>query len=199
MDQPQIKKMIQPSQGVHIVLEKKFLKSKHAILIPQTSDGRVLFAVPWKNYVVVGTTDTQIKNASEEPKPLKEEIDFILKNASKYMTIKPKKDDIKSVFAGLRPLAATSDNKSTKEVSRSHKIDISPSGLISVLGGKWTTYRKISEDAIDTAISINKLKKKKCKTKKTKLFGYKKKVDFSDPMHVYGSLKKKVESLGGNR
>ncbi len=197
MDQPQIKKMIQPSQGVHIVLEKKFLKSKHAILIPQTSDGRVLFAVPWKNYVVVGTTDTQIKNASEEPKPLKEEIDFILKNASKYMTIKPKKDDIKSVFAGLRPLAATSDKKSTKEVSRSHKIDISPSGLISVLGGKWTTYRKISEDAIDTAISINKLKKKKCKTKKTKLFGYKKKVDFSDPMHVYGSLKKKVESLGG--
>ena len=197
MDQPQIEKMIQPSQGVHIVLEKKFLKSKHAILIPQTSDGRVLFAVPWKNYVVVGTTDTQIKNASEEPKPLKEEIDFILKNASKYMTIKPKKDDIKSVFAGLRPLAATSDKKSTKEVSRSHKIDISPSGLISVLGGKWTTYRKISEDAIDTAISINKLKKKKCKTKKTKLFGYKKKVDFSDPMHVYGSLKKKVESLGG--
>ena len=197
MDQPQIEKMIQPSQGVHIVLEKKFLKSKHAILIPQTSDGRVLFAVPWKNYVVVGTTDTQIKNASEEPKPLKEEIDFILKNASKYMTIKPNKGDIKSVFAGLRPLAATSDKKSTKEVSRSHKIDISPSGLISVLGGKWTTYRKISEDAIDTAISIKKLKKKKCKTEKTKLFGYKKKVDFSDPMHVYGSLKKKVESLGG--
>ena len=126
----------------------------------------------------------------------KEEIDFILNNASKYMTIKPNKGDIKSVFAGLRPLAATSDKKSTKEVSRSHKIDISPSGLISVLGGKWTTYRKISEDAIDTAISIKKLKKKKCKTEKTKLFGYKKKVDFSDPMHVYGSLKKKVESLG---
>ena len=197
MDQPKIEKMIQPSQGVHIVLEKKFLKSEHAILIPQTSDGRVLFAVPWKNYVVVGTTDTQIKNASEEPKPLKEEIDFILNNASKYMTIKPNKSDIKSVFAGLRPLAATNDKKSTKEVSRSHKIDISPSGLISVLGGKWTTYRKISEDAIDTAISINKLKKKKCKTEKTKLFGYKKKVDFSDPMHVYGSLKKTVKSLGG--
>ena len=197
MDQPKIEKMIQPSQGVHIVLEKKFLKSKHAILIPQTSDGRVLFSVPWKNYVVVGTTDTQIKTAIEEPKPLKEEIDFILKNAGKYMTTKPKRDDIKSVFAGLRPLAATSDKKSTKEVSRSHKIDISPSGLISVLGGKWTTYRKIAEDAIDTAISINKLKKKKCRTEKTKLFGYKKNIDWSDHMHVYGSLKKKVESLGG--
>ncbi|GIS00134.1 MAG: glycerol-3-phosphate dehydrogenase [Flavobacteriales bacterium] len=197
MDQPKIEKMIQPSQGVHIVLEKKFLKSKHAILIPQTSDGRVLFAVPWKNYVVVGTTDTQIKDANDEPKPLKEEIEFILKNAGKYMTIKPKRDDIKSVFAGLRPLAATSDKKSTKEVSRSHKIDISPSGLISVLGGKWTTYRKIAEDAIDAAISINKIKKKKCRTEKTKLFGYKKNIDWSDHMHVYGSLKKKVESLGG--
>ena len=197
MDQPKIEKMIQPSQGVHIVLERRFLKSKHAILIPQTSDGRVLFAVPWKNYVIVGTTDTQVKKASEEPKALKEEVDFILKNAGKYMSVKPKKDDIKSVFAGLRPLAATSNKQSTKEVSRSHKIDISPSGLISVLGGKWTTYRKIAEDAINTAISINKLKKKKCKTERTKLFGFKRNVSWSDPMHVYGSLKKKVESLGG--
>ena len=196
MDQPKIEKMIQPSQGVHIVLNRKFLKGKHAILIPQTSDGRVLFAVPWKNYVVVGTTDTHVKNATEEPKAMKNEIEFILKNAGKYMTIKPKKDDIKSVFAGLRPLAATSDKKSTKEVSRSHKIDISPSGLISVLGGKWTTYRKIAEDAIDSAISINKIKKKKCKTEKIKLFGFKKNVDWSDPMHVYGSLKNKVKSLG---
>ena len=197
MDQPKIEKMIQPSQGVHIVLERRFLKSKHAILIPQTSDGRVLFAVPWKNYVVVGTTDTHIKKASEEPKALNEEIDFILKNAAKYMSVKPKRDDIKSVFAGLRPLAATSNKQSTKEVSRSHKIDISPSGLISVLGGKWTTYRKIAEDALNTAISINKLKKKKCKTERTKLFGFKRNVNWSDPMHVYGSMKKKVESLGG--
>jgi glycerol-3-phosphate dehydrogenase len=197
MDQPDIDKMIQPSQGVHIVLEKKFLKSKHAILIPQTSDGRVLFAVPWKNYVVVGTTDTQVKTASIEPSPLKDEIEFILNNASQYMSVKPKISDIKSVFAGLRPLAATSNKKSTKEVSRSHKIDIAPSGLISVLGGKWTTYRKIAEDAINAAISINKLNKKKCKTQKTKLFGYKKRVEWSDPMHVYGSLKKEVEALGG--
>ena len=197
MDQPKIEKMIQPSQGVHIVLERRFLKSKHAILIPQTSDGRVLFAVPWKNYVVVGTTDTHVKKASEEPKALNEEIDFILKNAGKYMSVKPKRDEIKSVFAGLRPLAATSNKQSTKEVSRSHKIDISPSGLISVLGGKWTTYRKIAEDALNTAISINKLKKKKCKTERTKLFGFKRNVSWSDPMHVYGSMKKKVESLGG--
>ena len=197
MDQPKIEKMIQPSQGVHIVLERRFLKSKHAILIPQTSDGRVLFAVPWKNYVVVGTTDTHVKKASEEPKALNEEIDFILKNAGKYMSVKPKRDDIKSVFAGLRPLAATSNKQSTKEVSRSHKIDISPSGLISVLGGKWTTYRKIAVDALNTAISINKLKKKKCKTERTKLFGFKRNVSWSDPMHVYGSMKKKVESLGG--
>ena len=94
MDQPKSKKLIKPSQGVHIVLEKKFLDSPHAIMIPHTSDGRVLFAVPWKNYVVVGTTDTQITDTLDEPKPLKEEIDFILNNASKYMTIKPSKKDI---------------------------------------------------------------------------------------------------------
>ena len=127
---------------------------------------------------------------------MKDEIEFILNNASQYMSVKPNISDIKSVFAGLRPLAATSNKKSTKEVSRSHKIDIAPSGLISVLGGKWTTYRKIAEDAINAAISINKLKKKKCKTQKTKLFGYKKRVEWSDPMHVYGSLKKEVEALG---
>ena len=112
------------------------------------------------------------------------------------MTIKPKREDITSVFAGLRPLAATSNKKSTKEVSRSHKIDISPSGLISVLGGKWTTYRKIAEDALNTAISIKKLKNRKCKTERKKLYGFKKNVDWSDPMHVYGSMKKKVKSLG---
>ena len=195
MDQPKIEKMIQPSQGVHIVLERKFLKSKHAILIPQTSDGRVLFAVPWKDYVVVGTTDTHVKNASEEPAPLKEEIDFILKNASKYMTIKPKREDITSVFAGLRPLAATSNKQSTKEVSRSHKIDISPSGLISVLGGKWTTYRKIAEDTVDTLQAVGGLPERQCNTKTLPIFGYEPHSDWEDPMHYYGTESKKIKAI----
>ena len=156
-------------------LEKKFLDSQHAIMIPQTTDGRGLFAVPWKNYVVVGTTDTQITDTLYEPKPLKEEINFILNNASKYMTIKPSKKDIKSVFTGLRPLAATSNKKSTKEVSRSHKINISTTGLISILGGKWTTYRKIAEDAVDASISLGGLRKRNCKTKNLRIHGFRKK------------------------
>ena len=199
MDQPKSKKLIKPSQGVHIVLEKKFLDSPHAIMIPHTTDGRVLFAVPWKNYVVVGTTDTQITDTLDEPKPLKEEINFILNNASKYMTIKPAKKDIKSVFTGLRPLAATSNKKSTKEVSRSHKINISTTGLISILGGKWTTYRKIAEDAVDASISLGGLRKRNCKTKNLRIHGFRKKVDWDDPLHVYGSDSRKLKSYGSHK
>ena len=198
MDQPNSKKMIKPSQGVHIVLEKKFLDSPHAIMIPHTTDGRVLFAVPWKNHVVVGTTDTQIKDTLDEPKPLKEEIDFILNNASKYMSIKPFKKDIKSVFAGLRPLASTSNEKSTKEVSRSHKINVSTTGLISILGGKWTTYRKIAEDAVDASIPLGGLRKRKCKTKNLRLHGFKRRVKWDNPFHVYGSKARRLKSYGSS-
>ena len=132
MDYPQKKKMIKPSQGVHIILDKKFLNSHHAILIPHTSDGRVLFAVPWNNYAILGTTDTPLNEIKDEPVPLKEEIKFILKNAQTFMKKKPSFKDIKSVFAGLRPLAAESNQK-TKEISRHHKISVSKSGLLSIL------------------------------------------------------------------
>ena len=139
----------------------------HAIMIPHTSDGRVLFAVPWHNHVVLGTTDTPIDETLEEPKPIEEEIDFILANAGQYMTKKPKRKDVKSVFAGLRPLAANQESDSeTKEISRHHKINVSTSGLISILGGKWTTYRKMAEDAINTASVVAGLKEVKCSTQK---------------------------------
>ena len=149
MDKPEARPMIRPSQGVHVVLEKEFLDGPHAIMIPHTSDGRVLFAVPWHNHVVLGTTDTPIDETLEEPRPKDEEIDFILANAGQYMTKKPKRKDVKSVFAGLRPLAANQgSNTETKEISRHHKVNVSTSGLISLLGGKWTTYRKMAEDAL---------------------------------------------------
>ena len=142
LDTKKRKKTIVPSQGVHIVLDKSFLAGNHAIMVPHTTDGRVLFAVPWNNYVIVGTTDTQIEKCNIEPKPLREEIKFILKNAGSYMKSAPTFKDIKSVFAGLRPLAAPENNeKATKEISRHHKVTVSTSGLISILGGKWTTYR----------------------------------------------------------
>ena len=197
MDQPEAQPMIRPSQGVHLVLERDFLDGPHAIMIPHTSDGRVLFAVPWHNHVVLGTTDTPIDHADEEPKALVEEIEFILRNASQYMTKKPKRKDVKSVFAGLRPLAAEQGNSNqTKEVSRHHKVNVSTSGLISVLGGKWTTYRKMGEDAINTSALVGGLKEQKCKTKKLLLHGYDEEADISDPLHVYGSDRKKIILMG---
>ena len=195
LDQPESPAMIRPSQGVHLVLEKKFLKGPHAIMIPQTSDGRVLFAVPWHQHVVVGTTDTPIDTATAEPIPLEEEIDFILANAAAYMTQKPKRSDVKSVFAGLRPLAAQGDKNETKEVSRHHKVMVSTAGLVSVIGGKWTTYRKMAEDTIDTAIPVGGLPERKCNTERMPIHGYDFNSDWDNPLHVYGSDIEKIIAL----
>ena len=198
LDQPESPAMIRPSQGVHLVLEKKFLKGPHAIMIPQTSDGRVLFAVPWHQHVVVGTTDTPIDTASAEPIALEEEIDFILANAAAYMTQKPKRSDVKSVFAGLRPLAAQGDKNETKEVSRHHKVMVSTAGLVSVIGGKWTTYRKMAEDTIDTAIPVGGLPERKCNTERMPIHGYDFNSDWDNPLHVYGSDIEKIIALNPN-
>jgi glycerol-3-phosphate dehydrogenase len=149
MDNAAAPKSICVSQGVHLVLEKKFYPSSHALMIPQTSDGRVLFAVPWHGKVVLGTTDTPVDKASLEPQALEKEINFILETASAYLTQKPTRSDVLSVFAGLRPLAAPKQGEPTKEISRSHKIIVSTSNLFTILGGKWTTYRKMGEDMVN--------------------------------------------------
>jgi len=156
-------------------------------MVPQTSDGRVLFAVPWNNYVVVGTTDTQMKEALIEPVALEEEIQFILDNAGMYMTTPPTRADIKSVFSGLRPLAAPEDDGSaTKEISRHHKVIVSTSGLVSILGGKWTTYRKMAEDIVNTAQSVGGLPERSCITHSLPVHGYDYNSDWNNPLHVYG-------------
>ena len=155
MDKPDMPKMVVPSQGVHLVLDMKFLQSDYAIMVPKTSDGRVLFAVPWHDKVVVGTTDIQRPVAESEPKPLDEEIDFILSTAGLYMSPAPTRKDIVSVFAGQRPLAAPiMEGKSSKEVSRSHKIIVSDHDLITITGGKWTSYRRMAEDTVNKAIEM---------------------------------------------
>lgn len=197
MDDPQAKPRITPSQGIHLVLDRSFLKGDHAIMIPQTSDGRVLFAVPWHDHVILGTTDTLIEAPLSEPEALDQEIDFVLNNAAQYMHKKPTRDDIKSVFAGLRPLAASAAKEGkTKEISRHHKVHVSTSGLVSVLGGKWTTYRKMAEDTLNAAAMVGGLPAKKCKTRKLKLFGCQTGLSFEDPLHVYGSERTKVLSQG---
>ncbi len=169
MDDKSSKPTIRPSQGVHLVLDKSFLRSDSAIMIPKTDDGRVLFAIPWYDKVVVGTTDTPIETITMEPVPLKDEINFILETAGKYLVHPPSRQDVLSIFAGLRPLAATGKTSSTKEVSRRHKITLSASDLLTVIGGKWTTYRCMAEEVLDRAISAGILEKRKCVTKNLNL------------------------------
>ena len=196
MDRPGSRKLIVPSQGVHIVLDKSFLNGPHAIMVPHTTDGRVLFAVPWNDYVVVGTTDTLIEQTLEEPIALEKEIAFILENAGAYMTTPPTRADVKSVFSGLRPLAAPEDEGSaTKEISRHHKVTVSTSGLVSILGGKWTTYRKMSEDLINTAQSVGGLPERACISHSLPIHGYDYNSDWSNPLHVYGTDIEKIHKL----
>ncbi len=196
MDDAAAKKRIQPSQGVHLVLDKSFLPGNDAIMIPKTSDGRVLFLVPWYNRIVVGTTDTLVDSYSLEPLALKKEIAFILETANRYLTKQVTENDVLSVFAGLRPLVAPGDkSKKTKEISRSHKIIISNSGLISITGGKWTTYRRMAQDTLNKAIALKKLPVSKCKTKNLLIHGAKGDVDRSNRLYIYGSDQKALIDL----
>lgn len=189
LDDPQARPLVRPSQGVHIVLSKNFLDGDSAIMIPKTSDGRVLFAVPWHDRVVVGTTDTLVDECSLEPRALEEEIDFILHTARKYLTRAPQRKDVLSIFAGLRPLAAPEgdDNTSTKEISRSHHLQVSLSGLVTITGGKWTTYRKMAQDTVDKAALVGCLEPTPCKTGEMPIHGWLANVDPADPLSYYGS------------
>lgn len=203
MDNPEANKLIAVSQGVHIVLDKEFLPGDSAIMVPQTDDGRVLFAVPWHNKVVLGTTDTEVAEAVLEPRALEEEIEFILSHAKRYMKKDPTRADVKSVFAGLRPLVRPLESKSTAAISRDHFLFVSKSGLVTITGGKWTTYRKMGQDTIDQAATVAGLETKPSITNSLRIHGWLKNIDKSDPLYIYGSeaikLKKLVEedsSLG---
>jgi glycerol-3-phosphate dehydrogenase len=182
--------LVRPSQGVHLVVERSFLGGDTAIMIPKTSDGRVLFGVPWHGKVVLGTTDTPLDEFILEPRALDEEIDFILRTAGMYLTKQPTRRDVLSVFAGLRPLAAPkkdTDGTKTKEISRSHKIMVSGSGLLTITGGKWTTYRRMAEDIINRTAAVAGLPRRKCVTRKLHIHGYKKNVNRESFSYVYGS------------
>lgn len=196
MDTPGVQKSIAPSQGVHLVLSKEFLPGNDAIMIPKTDDGRVLFLVPWHNRVVVGTTDTPVEKANLEPIALEREVDFILSTASRYLTKPPERKDVLSVFAGLRPLAAPKEGKQkTKEISRSHKIYASKSGLLTMIGGKWTTFRKMAEDLVNKAEKNQNWRKTQTKTKNLKIHGYKEKPDHFNPLYFYGSDEKEIQKI----
>ena len=158
------KPVIKFSQGTHLVFDRKFLPSDNAVMIPKTSDGRVLFCIPWHEHLLVGTTDTPVKTAELEPTALESEIDFVLATAGEYLAKKPTRSDILSVFAGIRPLITSSANAKTSSLSRGHDLFIDASGLITITGGKWTTYRRMAEDAVGKAVEISDLEKRKCVT-----------------------------------
>jgi glycerol-3-phosphate dehydrogenase len=195
LDDQSIKPMISPSQGIHIILNKSFLPGESAIMIPQTDDGRVLFAIPWHNSVVVGTTDTPVQQTSLEPIPLKEEIDFLISHAARYLSKDPTKSDILSVFAGLRPLVKQGDVENTANLSRDHTLHISPTGLLTIAGGKWTTYRKMAEDTIDNAIVLGALDFKPSSTQNLNIHGYHKNPDIFGDLSDYGSDASEIKKL----
>lgn len=187
MDDPGIASIIQPSQGVHIVLDKKFLPGESAIMVPKTDDGRVLFAVPWHDKVIVGTTDTPVESPSLEPRAKQEEIDFLLTHCARYMTGNPEPDDVLSVFAGLRPLVSQGKGKDTSTISRDHTLIIDASGLVTITGGKWTTYRKMAEDTIDEASVVAGLDTRPSISEHLRLHGWLKNNSAADPYPDYGS------------
>jgi glycerol-3-phosphate dehydrogenase len=173
MDDPTSPPLLAPSQGVHLVLDRRFQPGESAILVPHTDDGRVLFAVPWHDRVVVGTTDTPVAEPALEPRPLPEEIDFLLQHAARYLTQDPGRGDVLSVFAGLRPLVRGNRAAArTAALSRDHTLLVSPSGLVTLAGGKWTTYRRMGEDTVDHAAMVAGLDERPSRTAELRLHGW---------------------------
>ena len=168
-DNPKHHRIVSPSQGIHLVVDKKYHDTDYAMLIPKTTDGRILFAVPWHNKVVIGTTDTKTLTVSEEPEATGEEIQFVLDNFNRYINTHLTVDDIRSVFTGLRPLVKMKNIQSTADLVRDHTIVVSESGLVTITGGKWTTYRKMARDVINKAISTGNLSFRRCRTRSIKL------------------------------
>jgi glycerol-3-phosphate dehydrogenase len=193
-DDKKARLMMEPSQGIHLVLPASFLPSHTAILVPHTDDKRVIFLVPWHGKVLIGTTDTPLKKPSLEPLPLKEEVDFLLKHASRYLEKAPTRDDILSIYAGQRPLIR-SNGKSTAALSRDHVISVSKSGLVSIAGGKWTTYRKMAEDVINKALSVGDIPVRSCITTDLHLHGYQKGMDLSQHWSLYGADANEIKKL----
>lgn len=199
MDDAKAARAVQPSQGVHLVFDRSFLQGDSAIMVPHTDDGRVLFVIPWHDKVLVGTTDTPMQDPEIEPRALKEEVGFILRNAARYLARDPEEKDILSIFAGQRPLVRKpgKDGSATKAISRNHEVLVSDAGLVTLVGGKWTTYRKMAEDAVDHAVTLAGLPDKPCVTEHLQLLGWRSPnaATLPDWLSVYGSDEEEIRKL----
>lgn len=191
-DERDAEPMVALSQGVHLVLDRRFQPSDTAIMVPQTDDGRVLFVIPWHERCLIGTTDTPVPRADLEPRPLAADVQFILRNAARYLRHRPAEKDVLSVFAGLRPLVQpTNGSVATKSMSREHVVVISRAGLVTIVGGKWTTYRKMAEDTVNDAVAVAGLPERPCVTETLRLHGCMARTDPALPaaghLRMYGS------------
>jgi glycerol-3-phosphate dehydrogenase len=193
--EPGVEPMIIPSQGIHLVFDASFLKSNSAILVPHTSDGRVLFAIPWHGHTLVGTTDTPIPSPILEPVAQEQEIDFVLATAAQYLSKAPTRNDVLSVFAGIRPLVRATGAVNTAALSRDHVIHIDRSGLVTISGGKWTTYRRMAEDCVDQAATLAQLPEQQCKTQSLRIHGYHPAAKQFGELAVYGSDAAEINKL----
>lgn len=185
MDDPDAERLITPSQGVHLAVSSSFLPGDDGLLIPETPDGRIMFALPWHEHVILGTTDTKLDETPREPIAQSAEIDLILETVSRYLTPAPKRSDILAVFAGVRPLPR-GRSRATAKLSREHSITVSASGLISITGGKWTTYRNMAEDCVDRAIEEHGLAEQSCQTVTLALHGATEPPSTTDELAAYG-------------
>ena len=195
LDERGARRLVAVSQGIHIVLPKAFLPGKTAIMIPKTADGRVLFAVPWHDCVVVGTTDTPLPGHSLEPRALDEEREFVMSHARRYLAKDPSESDVLSIYAGLRPLVKSGDGHNTAALSRDHTILVSKSGLITVTGGKWTTYRKMAEDVIDQAETVAGVEGTRCHTETMPIHGWTQSEIRKKNLQPYGSDAVRIAEL----
>ena len=192
---PSLQAMISPSQGVHLVFDRSFLPGDSAIMVPRTSDGRVMFAIPWHGHTLVGTTDTPIPEPTLEPTAKEEEIEFILQTAGEYLHKAPGRSDVLSVFTGIRPLVKAADSSNTAALSRDHTIHIDESGLLSIAGGKWTTYRNMAEDGVNHAAILGKLPEKQCFTRQLNIHGFHPQAQKFGPLSFYGSDAPAIQEL----
>ncbi len=201
MDDENQKPIVSPSQGIHLVVDKKFFPGTHALMIPKTDDGRVLFAVPWQQHIIIGTTDTAVEHIDFEPRPLELEIAFIFRNINRYLNSGITAKDILAVFAGLRPLVKMPGQKNTAMMPRDHTIVVSKSKLVTITGGKWTTYRKMGKDAIDNAAFTGKLPKRNCITETLPLYGAGNAAfdDIPEFLWAYGTAAEELQKLMGER
>ena len=195
-------RMVAPSQGVHLIVDRAFLPGTHALMVPKTEDGRVLFAVPWLGKTILGTTDTPRADLPLEPEPLAEEVSFILREAGRYLARAPQRSDVRSVWVGMRPLVKPEGHagENTKSISREHTVVVGASGLVTVTGGKWTTYRSMAEDVLSRCMARGLLPNKAAGlTARLPLIGAAPGRPLCEPPgeHLYGSEAALLRTLPG--